>query len=132
MRAVLACVDAPARLGHALEAGDHALAVGTVLERHHQRVVYLALVHLEALDVALLLEDARDLPAHAGAGHLDELVERQVGVPQARQHVCDRISDHLLTSGSWSCPPQNPGARAPGAGSASRRPAGRSRGPGAT
>src|SRR5689334_14463243 len=91
---VLAGVDAPTGLGDTLQARDHALAVGAVLERHHQRVVHLALAHRELLDVALLLEDARDLPAHAGARHLHLQVERLVGVADAGEHVCDRISDH--------------------------------------
>src|SRR2546428_1995566 len=94
VRTVLARVDAASRLGDALEARYHALAIGAVLERHHQRVVHLALGDLIALDVALLLEDAGDLPPHSGAGHLDLHVQRLVGVADSGQHVCDRISDH--------------------------------------
>src|SRR5205823_7523824 len=106
-QAVLARVDAAAGLGDALEIGDHALAIAAELEVDHQRVVgallllvLLLLVELAGADdpvvadVALLLEQPRDLGLQARTRHLRALVQSLVCVPDPRQHVCDRVSLH--------------------------------------
>src|SRR5262249_35192746 len=54
-----------------------------------------ALLDVVVRDVALLLEDARDLLLQAGGRHLGPLVERLVGVADAGEHVGDWISEHL-------------------------------------
>jgi len=43
-------------------------------------------------DVALLLEDLSDPHLDLGGGHGRLVVVRLIGVPQTREHVCDRIS----------------------------------------
>jgi hypothetical protein len=49
---------------------------------------------IEAGDVPLVQEQARDLLLHAGGRHLGRLVQRLVGVADAGEHVCDRIGEH--------------------------------------
>ena len=48
----------------------------------------------EALDVALVLEEACDLLLHARGRHLGGVVHRLVGVANAGQHVCNWVSEH--------------------------------------
>src|SRR4051794_40473284 len=64
----LAGVDvlAPARLGQALDAEDHGLAVLRVLERHAQRAADAGRLDLVALDVPLLREDPGQLRLERG------------------------------------------------------------------
>src|SRR5215210_5981359 len=93
-QAILARVDAAARLGDALEVGDDALAVLAELELDDERVVAFALLDPVAGDVALLLENAGDLLLQARGRHLRALVHRLVGVANAREHVGDRIRLH--------------------------------------
>src|ERR1044071_121011 len=88
---VLPCVDAPARLGDPLQVSDHALAAAAVLELDDERVERLALLDAVVPDVALLLEQAGDLLLHPRGRHRGGLLERLVGVPDTREHVCDRI-----------------------------------------
>src|SRR5437764_11919335 len=97
-QAVLARVDAPARLGHALEAGEHALAATAVLELDDERLVgqLAGLDDVEAADVALLLEDACDLFLQLRGRHLDAVLQRLVGVADAREHVGDWIRKHCF------------------------------------
>src|SRR5436190_4613479 len=103
-QAVLARVDAPARLGDALEAGDHALAVAPVLEVDDEVVEAFALLDVVVADVALFLEQAGDLDLRARGRHRDRVLQRLVGVADAGQHVCDRVGQHLsFTSSTWSC-----------------------------
>src|SRR6188508_3406944 len=95
---VLARVDAAAGAGHALDARDHPLAVASELELDDERRVRLALDldDAEVLDVALVLEDAGDLLLDPGGRHLGGVLHRLVGVADPRQHVCDRVGQHLF------------------------------------
>src|ERR1700722_13337619 len=54
---VLAGVHAQARLGHALETGDRALSGWPELQRDHQVLANVGVLHLPVGDVALLLQD---------------------------------------------------------------------------
>src|SRR6185503_2027654 len=91
-------------LGHALDALDDRLAVLRVLQAHAQHASDAAGLHLEALHVALLLEDARDLRLEVGGGHLDLIPVRMKPIPHPSQEIGDRISHrHLVTSSTWSC-----------------------------
>src|SRR4051794_27174171 len=66
---VAAEVDAAAWTAHPLDPGDHALAARTVLQEHLElrldALAGLRFGHLEALDVAFALEDARDFHLEA-------------------------------------------------------------------
>src|SRR5205085_4367227 len=58
----------------ALKPGDNGLALGRVLERHRDLIAGASLsrrTHGEVLDVALLLQDARDLTLDPGGRDLD-------------------------------------------------------------
>src|SRR5262245_32102749 len=113
--AVLARVDTAAGLGDALQVGDHALTAAAVLELDDEQVEALALLDAVVADVALLLEQARDVLLHPRGGHRRGLLERLVGVPDAREHVGDRIGQHGVppTTSSWSSPGSRPRGRAP-------------------
>src|SRR5215210_2552954 len=97
-QAILASVDAAAGLRHALEVRDDALAARPVLELDDERVVALTGADRVAGDIALLLEEAGDLNLRPRGWHLGLLVQRLVGVTNARQHVCDRVGLHLARS----------------------------------
>src|SRR5215471_472055 len=88
---VLLRVHAQPRLGHPLEARDRALTGRPVLERDHEVLADLGILDPPAGDVALLLEDLRDVNLDRGAGHAHGVVVCRVGVAQTGQHVCDRI-----------------------------------------
>src|SRR6476469_3399322 len=107
LAAVFAGVDPPAGLGHTLEVGEDALAAAAVLELDHERLVRLALGLRDVVvtDVPLLLEDAGDLRLQLRVRHLRAIVQRLVGVADAREHVGDWISKHSLppTTSSSSC-----------------------------
>src|SRR5918912_579466 len=60
-QAILARVDPATGLRDPPEPADHALAVAPELELDDQGIEALALLHSEVPDVALLIEDARDL-----------------------------------------------------------------------
>src|SRR5205814_7479970 len=92
---VLARVDPPTRLGDALQARDDPLAVPAELEVDDQGIEGFALLDVVVPDVALLLQEAGDLHLHPRARHLGLLVERLVRVPDAGEHVCDRIGQHV-------------------------------------
>src|SRR5215831_9774943 len=107
-------------LGHALEARDRPLTGRSVLEQDHEVLADLGILHPPAGDVALLLEDLRDVNLDRGAGHADGVVVCRVGVAQTGQHVCDRIGHRhglvaflavvsLRTCGVWSLPGVCPG-----------------------
>ena len=52
----------------------------------------LALVQkLETLDVAFVLEDARDIGLDPGRGDVDARVFRAHGIAKAREHIRDRV-----------------------------------------
>src|SRR4051812_12059751 len=80
-------VLAAAGLRHALEALDDRLAVLGVLESHAQHAAHAGGLHVEALDVALLLQDARDLRLEVRSGHLDRVAVGVQAVPDAGQEV---------------------------------------------
>src|SRR6478752_5233123 len=85
-------VDAQAGLAHATHAGDGALAVRAVLEVDGQRLADLGLLDLPRGDVALALEDLGDVLLQLRVRHGDDVVVRRVGVPDAGQHVRNRVS----------------------------------------
>ena len=98
-------VDAAAGLGDALEVGDDAAAIARELQLDDEHAVRerLALVvggldDAEVLDVALVLEDARDLLLHLGGRHRRRVVQRTVGVANPGQHVGDRVGEHVRSS----------------------------------
>src|SRR3954454_6974187 len=82
---ILPRVDPAARLRHALQAGDDPLAVAAELQIDDQGIERLALLHVVIPDVALLLQEARDLDLHLRAWHCGVLVQRLVGVADAGQ-----------------------------------------------
>src|SRR5436190_9626172 len=90
---VLARVDAAPGLGDALQAREDALAATSVLELDDERLVgqLARLDDVEAADVPLLREDARDLLLQLRRRHLDAVLQRLVGVADAGEHVCDWI-----------------------------------------
>src|SRR5579871_2239667 len=113
--AVLAGVDPAAGLGDPLDAGEHALATATVLEVDHEDLVgQVPLLDAVVAHVALLLEDPRDLFLQLGGRQLDDVMQRLVGVADAREHVGDRVGQHLRppTRSSWSSPGSRPDGRA--------------------
>src|SRR4249920_1394893 len=88
---VLLRVHAQPGLGHPLEARDRPLTGRPVLEQDHEVLADLGVLHTPAGDVALLLEDLRDVNLDRGAGHAHRVVVCRVGVAQTGQHVCDRV-----------------------------------------
>src|SRR6266480_1599460 len=78
-------------LGHPLEPCDRPLTGRPVLERDHEVLADLGILHVPAGDVALLLEDLRDMNLDRGGGHANRFVVCRVGVAQTGQHVCDRV-----------------------------------------
>src|SRR3954452_13520043 len=104
-QAVVLGVDAPARLGDPLQALDDPLAAVRVLQGDGGRLERAVLRHAPALDVALLLQQPRDLDLQLRGGQSDLLVPGEVRVADARQEVGDGIGDHLLlTNSTSSCP----------------------------
>ena len=90
-QAVLPRVDPAARLGHALQARDDPFAVPAELQIDDQGIEGLALLDAIVPDVALLLEEARNLDLDLRGRHARGLVQRLVGVADAGEHVCNRI-----------------------------------------
>src|SRR6266571_7866482 len=88
---VLPRVHPQARLGHPLEPGDRALPGWPELEHDHEILAYLGVFHPPARDVALLLEDLRDMHLDLGMRHGHGVVVCRIGVAQPGQHVCDRV-----------------------------------------
>src|SRR5215204_1372485 len=106
-QAILPSVHAAARLRDPLEVGEDALPARSVLELDDERVEALALPDRVPRDVALLLEDPRDLLLLAGGRHLGSLLQCLIGVADSSQHVGDRIGQHRwcsFTSSTSSCP----------------------------
>src|SRR5262245_983437 len=95
--AVLLGVDATPGLGDARAVGGDALAVLAELELDHEVVHGRRLDDAVALDVALLVEQARDLLLHARGRHGDRVVHRAIRVANPAQHVCDRIGQHCVS-----------------------------------
>src|SRR5262245_20333390 len=103
-RDVLAAeVDAAAGTADALDAGDDALAARPVLEQDADGLLHLAglgrgVHHLEALDVAFVLENPGDLQLERRGRDVHARVPRDGGIPDARQHVGNRIGHTSLYS----------------------------------
>src|ERR1700693_5168732 len=125
-QAVLPCVDPATRLRHALQARDDPLAVAAELEVDDQGIEGLALLDVVVPDITLLLQEAGQLHLHLRARHHCLLVERLVGVPDACEHVCDRIGQHVFspTNLTSSCRGSRPGGRAPAGRCGKRRTCG--------
>src|SRR4051812_8934594 len=94
---VLARVDAATGLRDALEIGDHALAAAAVLQLHDEVVERLPALDVEVLDVALVLEQTGDLELELGRRHDDTVLQRLVGIADAREHVGYGIGQHLFS-----------------------------------
>src|SRR5688500_2782789 len=116
-------IHAPAGPADALEAADDALAVRAVLQEQADHLTRLAaglfggrLDQAEALDVALVLEDPRNLRLQLAGGQIHARVLGDNRVADARDHVGNRVS-HLLspTRNSSSRPSRR--LRAPACGS---------------
>src|SRR2546426_7034572 len=104
---VVGDVDAPARRGHAHEAGDHLLVGAAVLEIDAQRVLLAVLEDAEVLDEALVLQQLGDADLQLAGGDVALLVLGTAGVADARQQVGDRIAAHPTSSPS-RCPAPRP------------------------
>src|SRR5258705_2905446 len=96
-------IDAAARAADALDAGDHFLAVRSVLQEQADRLARRATFRLGlldqavALDVALVLEDSRNLGLQLARRHVHPRVLGGHGVADAREHVGNRVG-HLCVS----------------------------------
>src|SRR5688572_5965308 len=96
-------IDAASGAADALQPADHALAVRPVLQEHADHLTSLAAVllrrrldHPESLDIALVLEDPRNLRLQLAGGQVHTRVLGGHRVANARDHVCDWIC-HLLS-----------------------------------
>src|SRR5687768_15185118 len=126
-------VLATARLRDALDALDDRLAVLRVLEPHAQHAPDPGGLNFVAVDVALLLQDARDLRLQVRGGHLHVVAVGVQAVADAGEEVGYRIghrhgSTSSTSSGRGSCPRARSRARRFGTGrtSAGTRAGGRS------
>src|SRR5215475_2159922 len=88
---VLVRIHAQPWLGHALETRDRALPGRPELQRDHQVLANLGVLHLPARDVTLLLQDLGDVRLDLGGRHVHGVVVRRVGIAYPGQHVCDRV-----------------------------------------
>src|SRR6201999_4206435 len=99
-------VVAHARTRYALDAADHGLAVLCVLERDGDRLARMVCRrrhNVVGLDVALLLQDPRELALQPGGRDRNIVVLGLCAVAQARQEVGDGIGHgHAITSSTWS------------------------------
>src|SRR5207245_3871699 len=114
----LAGVDAKPGPADALEARYRAPPAPAGLEGDRDTGTRTVGLLGEVLDVAFLLEDARDLALHLGPGQRHRGVTRVIGVADAGEHVGNRIRRHtdvlLLTSSTSSHRESDPAAPAPG------------------
>src|SRR3954447_13306259 len=110
---VVAEIDTAAGAADPLDSGDEPLPVRPVFQEHPQhladgrRLAGRRVQELEALDIPLVLQDAGDVGLDARGRHVDACVLRAHGIPDPREHVCDRISHicYLTSSGRlviWS------------------------------
>src|SRR6266850_4321463 len=96
-------IDAAARAADPLDAGDHLLAVRSVLQEQADHLARRATLRLRlldqavALDVALVLEDPRNLGLQLARRKVHPRVLGGHGVADAREHVGNRIG-HLCVS----------------------------------
>src|SRR4051794_26396737 len=106
----VADVRAAAGRGYALHAADHRLASLGVLQPHAQHLTDPTGLGAEVLDVALLLQDARELGLELRSGHVHELVIGAQAVANAREEVRYRVCHrHVATSSTSSFRGRNPG-----------------------
>src|SRR5215469_6586426 len=91
---VLARIHPQAGLGHPLDARDGALPGRAELERDHQVPADLRVLHLPAGDVALLLENLRDVRLDLGVRHRHRVVVRRVDSVQTRRDVRDGVGHY--------------------------------------
>src|ERR1700733_13925527 len=88
---VLLRVHAQAGLGHPLDPGDRALPGVAELQQDHQVLADFGVLDAPPGDVALLLEDLRDVRLDLRVRHAHGVVVRRVGVPHTGQHVRNRV-----------------------------------------
>src|SRR5215203_1547030 len=95
---ILARVDPATGLRDALQVSQDALAAAAVLEVDHQDAVRQVFppLDVEVADVALFIEDARDLLFQLRGRHLGVIVQRLVGVADPGEHVGDWIGEHVV------------------------------------
>jgi hypothetical protein len=79
------------RLGHPLDASDHFLPFGAVLEGDLQRLLRALPLDLVAFDVTLALQRLEDLFLDARVRNPDTAAAEPVDVPDPGQQVSDRI-----------------------------------------
>src|SRR6476469_4537010 len=84
-------VGAATGLGDALEAGDDRRAALRVLQPDVQLLADAGALDRPALDVALLLQDARELGLHLRVRDHDLVMARAQAVADAGQEVSDRV-----------------------------------------
>src|SRR4029453_19579754 len=84
------------RVRQPLPVADPPLPAAAVLQLDHEAVERLAVALLDAevADVALLLQEARDVLLQARGRHRRRLLESFVRIADSRQHVGNRISEH--------------------------------------
>src|SRR5216684_598081 len=88
----LARVHAQAGAADPLHARDHASAIGASLEDDTHRLSGSVSLDLVAGDVALVLQDARDLELQLGSRDLHLGMPSRVRVAHAGEHVRDRVA----------------------------------------
>src|SRR6476661_3658184 len=104
---VATLVDAQAGTADALDALDHR-AAGVVLQRDLELALVAVLLDLEAVDVALVLQDLGDRDLEVGSGHGHRRLGHHLRIADAGQQVGDGITHaHVclsspLTSWPWS------------------------------
>src|SRR5664279_546993 len=84
-------IDAQARLGHPTHTSDGTLAVGAVLQVDGQRLADFGFADPPARYVTLGLQNLSDMGLELGERHGDHVVVRRVGVPDAGQHIRNRV-----------------------------------------
>src|SRR3954453_520787 len=98
-------VHPQAGLGHALDPGDGPGAVLRVLHADGEGLAgpVISVGHVEALDVALALEDGGERLLQLRGGHAHLVVHRHVAVADAGEHVGDRVGHRhrRITSSPW-------------------------------
>src|SRR5262245_2641745 len=95
---VEARVDTPPRTAHHLDPREQRVALPVVAQRDPDTLERPLLDGGDRGDVPLVLEDAGDRQLHVRVRNLDAGVPRPHGIPDARQHVGDRIGHDLLVS----------------------------------
>src|SRR5262245_29653631 len=98
-------VDAPTRTAHHRDPGEQRVSLSVVAQSDPDILERPLLDRGDRGDVSLVLEDAGDRQLHVRVRDLDTGMPRPHGVPDARQHVGDRIGHGLLVSSrstSWT------------------------------